>query len=124
MLLHVDGLNKSWDGMNMPSSDYEGSLGEFEYDNFPLALQRLFSPEEIRAYDLSKMVGSAMVRRDEMDDDNTEFGSDGTRYVCDLSLNYFRGKLVEHFDILFKAGRIRWPKSRGKTIESSIDRVI
>ena len=27
MLLDIDGLNKPWDGVNLPTSDYSGSFG-------------------------------------------------------------------------------------------------
>jgi hypothetical protein len=33
--------------------------------------------------------------------------------VRHLSLNYFRGRLVEHFDILFQRHQVQWPARRG-----------
>ena len=35
---------------------------------------------------------------------------EGVRVVKDLTLEYFRGRLVEHFDILFQKKQIVWPK--------------
>ena len=35
------------------------------------------------------------------------------RRVRDLSFDYFRGRLVEHFDILFHANGIQWPTRMG-----------
>ena len=37
----------------------------------------------------------------------------GIRVVRKLSLPFFRSKLVEHFDILFKQNRIKWPSRNG-----------
>ena len=127
MLLFVDGLDKSWDGQSMCASEYEGQFGDFEYDDFPLALQRLLSPEEIRAYDSSKKVTRAVAKvseRNVNDNENAPVRMDGTRNVGSLSLNYFRDRLVEHFDIKFKAGQLQWPMSRGKQIVASLDRDI
>ena len=41
---------------------------------------------------------------------------DACRVVRDLSLTFFRGRLVEHFDILFHTPNLGvvWPLSRGK----------
>lgn len=127
MLLYIDGLDKSWDGQSMCSSDYEGQFGDFEYDDFPLALQHLLSPEEIRAYDSSKMVARAMGTvsdRQVNNNNNAPIGKEEFRKVGSLSLNYFRDRLVEHFDIKFKAGQVQWPKLRGKQMVASLDRVI
>jgi hypothetical protein len=49
------------------------------------------------------------------------FSMGDVREVWQLSLNYFRGRLIEHFDIKFKAGEIKWPRLRGKKIISSAD---
>ena len=38
---------------------------------------------------------------------------DGVRIVSDLSLNFFCGQLIEHFDILFERHQIQWPSRRG-----------
>ena len=127
MLLFVDGLKKSWDGQSMCASEYEGRFGDFEYDDFPLALQHLLSPEEIRAYDSSKKVMRAVAKvseRNVNDNENAPVRMDGTRNVGSLSLNYFRDRLVEHFDIKFKAGQLQWPTLRGKQIVASLDRDI
>ena len=50
-------------------------------------------------------------RPDEMD---TDTGAASVRVVRDLSYDYFRSRLVEHFDILFHHGgsvgrHIKWP---------------
>ena len=33
--------------------------------------------------------------------------------VRELGLNYFRSKLVSHFDIAYKRGEVEWPKRNG-----------
>ena len=40
--------------------------------------------------------------------------SEEVRKVADLGLGYFRSRLVEHFDILFKQNKIKWPARRGE----------
>lgn len=122
MLLHVDGLDKPWDGVNMPGSDYSGSFGELDFDEMPLAMQRLFSPDEVRAYDTSLMSELAV---DDVGGDigSDEEGIDGIRVVRNLSLAYFRGRLVEHFDIKFKDGKVKWPRSRGKVPRWNTDSI-
>ena len=119
MLLNIDGLDQPWDGIRMPKSDYEGRFGELEFDDMPLSMQRLYSPDEVRAYDTSVLAGRSMRMIEEVygDDDCV----DGIREVGKLSLNFFRQRLIEHFDIKFKAGEIIWPRSRGKQIVSSTD---
>lgn len=119
MLLNIDGLDQPWDGIRMPKSDYEGRFGELEFDDMPLSMQRLYSPDEVRAYDTSVLAGRSMRMIEEVygDDDCV----DGIREVGKLSLNFFRQRLIEHFDIKFKAGEIIWPRSRGKQIVSSAD---
>jgi len=123
MLLKIDGLNAPWDGTCMPKSDYEGRFGELEFDDLPLSMQRLYSPEEIRAYDTSLLLsaGSDTIHGDG-GGNNNDFITGDIREVRKLSLNYFRGRLIEHFDIKFKAGEIKWPRSRGKQITSSADK--
>ena len=54
MLLNVDGLKKPWDGGHPPTSDYESSFGNLEFDNLPLAMQRLFLPYKFFAFNISK----------------------------------------------------------------------
>ena len=120
MLLKVDGLDKPWDGIRMPKSDYEGRFGELEFDDIPLSMQRLYSPDEVRAYDTSVLVQRSSTRMI-IDDHSGDNFVDGIREVGKLSLNFFRQRLIEHFDIKFKAGEIIWPRSRGKQIVSSAD---
>ena len=122
MLLCVDGLEKPWDGINMPTSDYEGRFGELEFDDLPLAMQRLYSPDEVRRYDTSSRptpVVAAVEANTLANEDNKL--DDGPRIVRKLSLPFFRGRLVEHFDIKFKEGKVVWPRSRGKRPSSQVD---
>lgn len=113
MLLHIDGLDKPWDGVNMPTSDYDGRFGELDFDDLPLSMQRLYSPDEVRAYDTSNMSEHSLAY-DGNESGNEGVDGDGVRVVRNLSLNYFRGRLVEHFHIKFMEGKVKWPRSRGK----------
>jgi hypothetical protein len=122
MLLNVDGLNKPWDSQHIPTSNHESSFGNLEFDDLPLAMQRLFLSDKIRAYDTSTLV--MQVRRQEEQEEllnNLEAGRSDVRVVRQLSLNYFHGRLVEHFEIQFKAGKIKWPHLRGKQLVTSDD---
>jgi hypothetical protein len=41
-------------------------------------------------------------------------GCNAPRVVKDLSLPYFRSKLIQHFDIAFKRNEIQWPGRRNQ----------
>jgi hypothetical protein len=123
-LLEEDGLDEQW--KNGVPSDWEGDLGLHSSadvsDHAPaFALQRLHSPEERRAYDTSGHgVGSDrdIVAPDNQSNDDTSsedpvVGSQGVRYVPKLSYNFFRSRLVEHFDIRFHQNKIKWPSRLG-----------
>lgn len=51
MLLTVDGLDKSLNEVDVPTSEYEHGLGKIEVDDLPLLMQCLFNPEEVWWYD-------------------------------------------------------------------------
>ena len=125
MLLDIDGLSGEWkDGI--PLSDWLGELGEHD-DNFalddsavPNAIKRLSANLNYRMYDTSGMgVGDDELEEtlnnvdnecSDIDEDSTcEVNAAGERTVRLLSLNYFRKKLVEHFDILMSGNRVQWP---------------
>jgi hypothetical protein len=48
MLLHANGLDKPWNEVNQPTSEYKHELGEVEFDDLPLPMQCLFNPDEVR----------------------------------------------------------------------------
>ena len=123
MLLEVDGIDGSWDGID----------GQFDFDenadNLPFALQRLHSAAERRNYDTSGM-GPGFVNSDsefEYDEEDmsipieetmyeylqiNEINIDGINDVRNLTADYFQLKLIEHFDILFKQYNIKWPRKQ------------
>jgi len=45
---------------------------------------------------------------DNTDDDDT--GRADVKIVRHLTLNNFRGRLIEHFDIMFKRNQLVWPQ--------------
>lgn len=121
MLLKIDGLDKPWDGVNAPHSNYEGRLGDLEFTDMPVSMQRLYSPSEARAYNVSATADAAvraqrpLVVQGESSNigmKDYHYADNEVRVVCKLSLNYFRSRLVEHFDILFHDGKVVWPRSR------------
>lgn len=121
-LLEIDGLDQPWDGVNATTSEWTGDLGELDPTDVPLALRRIMTPADIRSYDTSRVGGtatnaSAVVVSDDEDTNNdteTDGVAEEVRKVRHLSLDFFRCKLVEHFNIKFDRNEIIWPKRSGK----------
>lgn len=116
-LLEVDGLDKPWDG-GVPTSSWDGEMGGVEA--VPNSVARLTSDLGPRGYDLSGMGPGSDVHEPAKDDasDDDEDGDllvmDEVRCVRKLGLGFFRRKLVEHFDILWKQNKVKWPQRRGR----------
>ena len=128
MLLEVDGLDEHWqEGVE---SDWQGELGQHDEEDFinyapPFAVCRLHSPTARRNFDASSLeveedqengelaTNEELIARGTTSNDPTP-DANGCRVVRKLSQEYFRSKLVEHFDILFHQGKIVWPKRAGK----------
>ena len=143
MLLEIDGLDEAWDGMKVPTSDSEGDLGDLEEEDVPEAVRRALNPSQIRAYDTTiigaadreedeervRGVSTGPTLDEDEDDvdrdiisveeDTLVSDSDGdgddtdVRVVHHLSQKFFRDRLVEHFNIVFRGGGLTWPKRRG-----------
>jgi len=111
-LLEIDGLDGEWDGVN----------GQHEVTDVlrhaPAALQHLYVNPALM--DLSGMghgndvengvmPSNGQVLEGVMNDDDPP---ETVRVVRNLSLNYFRRKLIEHFDILFQRKELVWPSHR------------
>jgi DDE superfamily endonuclease len=135
-LLEIDGLDVRWEAG--VSSDWEGELGQLngnDVEQFassrtraPFAIQRLHSVlagDEViaryRNYDTSGMgpgnEGDSVpqnVRLEEPDPNENasiyEATENGVRAVRKLSLEYFKGRLIEHFDIMWQKKQIVWPR--------------
>ena len=119
MLLEVDGLDVEWNG-EIGLHDESDVLNYL--DNF--ALQHLQSSNvDVRLYD-----ASGMGPGDDLDIDSSnqepptddihdiyELGGGMMRFVKNMSMDYFRKKLVHHFDIKFTQHALVWP-SRTKNI--------
>jgi hypothetical protein len=120
-LLEADGLDEEWEGG--VSSDWEGELGEHDEEdvarNLPAAIANLHSPAERRRYDTSGMSFGDDVEMDDLENvtqpdasmnvDEME-DSDGVRIVRNLSLAFFRARLIEHFDIRWQRHELVWPQ--------------
>jgi hypothetical protein len=140
-LLNEDGLNKAWeDGV---LSDWEGELGlhnvqDVEY-HIPDAVQRLMTRGELRRYDVSGMGFRSNVRDGEQPPlplppshqrghscttDTSlvvaDLTASGVRVVKDLSLDFFRSKLIRHYDIAFQRNEIQWPGKRNRQRQVNI----
>lgn len=125
-LLEVDGLDKRWQN-GVHTSYWEGEAGEFDSDDVALvarigqpdAIRRLLNPALRRGYDTSAMGAGDDLDMDYDINSQGNFEQDQTgpnspdqlsvRIVKDLSQPYFRSKLVDHFDILWRQGKIVWP---------------
>ena len=128
-LLEIDGLDDEWIG-GVRTSDWTGSMGEHDFEGvsseIPNAIARLSTNLDPRNYDISGMgpgsddigVPNHQVHLDLGLDSYVPGPSayvPGTevRIVNQLGLGFFRQKLVDHFDILWRQNRIVWPTRKG-----------
>ncbi|KAL7544914.1 hypothetical protein ACHAWF_009079 [Thalassiosira exigua] len=127
-LLDIDGLDEVWkDGILVQRSDWTGEMGKHDFEGIdeevPNAIARLSANLDPRNYDLSGMGPGDDVLNvhpveidlglDAESDAAVVASISGTRVVRELGLGFFRRKLVEHFDILWSRGEIKWPCRRG-----------
>ena len=120
-LLDIDGLDKKWKN-GIPTSIWTSSLGLNDFDgmseHIPNAIARLSTNLEPRNYDsLGMGPGDDVVEQYAVDIDLVDHSHHGlvdgeVRVVRKLGLGFFRSRLVEHYDILWKQNKITWPKSR------------
>ena len=114
-------MDDAWDGEGIPTSDWEGELGDHDFEGLPEPIARLTATLDRRTYDLSGMGPGGDVGLDErhpIDLDTrvvreTPPHIGEVRVVKDLGPGFFRSKLMEHFDILWRRGEIEWPTRRG-----------
>lgn len=117
-LLEVDGIDGEWDGaLGMQDANDVTS-------HVPFSLQRLQLGFDPRLYDASGIgpgedvqgliATMETVNNRELHgaEHNAEAEVGGCRIVRYLSLNYFRNKLIQHFDIMFKRYELVWPQRR------------
>lgn len=109
-LLEIDGLDGDW----------EGQIGLHDtrdvMQHLPFAVQRLHDGWDPRTFDASGLgPGDDRINRElsmeannNTDDDDT--GRADVKIVRHLTLNNFRGRLIEHFDIMFKRNQLVWPQ--------------
>jgi Plant transposon protein len=105
VFLEHDGLNIDWEQGG--KSDWEGELGEFdddedEYDHSGMGLGN----------DITHMGEN----EDTVDVGDVDIGIQdiqNCREVRHCSYNVFKQRLIEHFDILFKKGLVKWPTRNG-----------
>jgi hypothetical protein len=132
----TDGLNERWES-GVPS-DWEGEMGEHDDEYIvcqyalPNAISNLRTPAEVRGYDISGMgthspyaengaddeIGNHN-NSDDMETEDTganDMETDDTgavravRVVRNLSQEYFRKRLVQHFDICWRRNDLVWPQ--------------
>jgi DDE superfamily endonuclease len=134
-LLDIDGLDDKWQG-GVPS-DWESELGLHDMEDTarfvpPAALARLNARQlSARHYDMSGMgPGEDQDTIEEDEQDASEAGQGfyvenatigghivngvcvgGVRVVRKLPRDFFRRKLVEHHDILWRQNKLKWPRS-------------
>ena len=123
-LLEIDGLDKAWDGQGIPQSDWNGEMGDHDFEGLPEPMARIASTLDARNYDRSGMGAGSDVgieERHPIDLDRITVATEVTptaagtvRVVNNLGLGYFRSKLVEHFDILWQRHEVKWPSRRAR----------
>ena len=123
-LLEHDGLDDKWD--SGVGSDWQGENGDFDEVMVgryapPDAIARLSNPVERRSYD-STRTGSNVEESGERNQpremrmrfhQRMQRNQNKIRIVKDLSLDYFRDRLIEHFDILWERHEVVWPSRNG-----------
>jgi hypothetical protein len=135
-LLNEDGLSAGWE--EGTPSIWEGSLGFHDVcdaqEHLPAAVHRLMSPMDLRTFDLSRVglmgpttdnvdVHAARCEQDLYHNHHRheERGGNNAFVTCKvvkkLSLNYFRSKLIKHFDIAFQRNEFKWPGKRNQVIQ-------
>lgn len=113
-LLEIDGLDGEW----------EGAIGQHDAHDIvrhmPFSIGRLQAGLDPTLYDASGMgpgedyagliaAMETMNAGERIDDDANE---EAIRIVRYFSLKYFRNKLIQHFDIMFKRYQLVWPQHR------------
>ena len=124
-LLDIDGLDKDWDGRNVPTSEWEGELGQLDIDGLPainvvqLATASHFEPRNFDSLGMGPgedIADGQEIHPRDLDEVVERISSTDDRSVClvgNLGLGFFRNRLVEHYVILFKQNRLVWPEKRG-----------
>ena len=116
-LLEADGLSSEWE--RGVASDYELNLGLLRGEDLehlpPHLRHRTFDIAHMgRGDDCLECTGDLGVPETIRTSPPTS-GSTATRIVKDIPLEFFRDRLVEHFDILFREHHIKWPSRTGLT---------
>ncbi len=115
MLLEINGLDVEWSGGIgiHDEGDVENYLHPFALD----CLQRNFT-SDVQNYDASNMGPGDDIDYETVDDEPNEEGAqddcykwspETVQYVQHMTMQYFRKKLVAHFDILWSQHRQVWP---------------
>ena len=56
-LLDIAGLDNSWDGLGVsPASDWEGEMGDHDFEGLPEPMAQLTAELDPRTYDVSELV--------------------------------------------------------------------
>ena len=117
MLLEVDGLADGWE--NGVASEWEMEADSTQ--DLPFALRRLITPGTNRNFDISGFgsgndmatsTDSLSTVTSEVDRSNESRVATNNTSICvnDMSLSYFRTKLIRHFNIAFQKEEVHWPK--------------
>ena len=66
----------------------------------------------LHAFEKNSTDENAEVESDDEEETNVQIPMDvhSTKNASDLPFDFFRSKLVEHFDMLFQSKKISWPK--------------
>jgi hypothetical protein len=116
-LLEIVRLNGQWRG-GVQLSDWERELGGLDFAGLPSSIPdtiaRLSANLDPRNYDVSGMgPGEDVVGECNANDRGQDDGIVGFKTaVKDLLLPFFHCQLVDHFTIIFRLYKIKWPQHR------------
>lgn len=122
MLLEIDGLNDRWESLSVQEqSIWNGELGQHDSPTRNFAISRLFQTSGGDMFSNFDVSGIGRADGDEAIQDGRgtrggkihAVGDKALRVVAELDFDYFRGRLVEHFDIAFEKHSLEWPKRNG-----------
>jgi hypothetical protein len=111
-------LDKDW--MHGMASEWEGGLWNHHSADVAehgpnFAIRWLNSPKEMRTFDVSGVGPGTNAEESNSDEAKEHVGENpaigdhrSVHIVHKLSLPYFRDRLVQHFDILFRQNKIKW----------------
>lgn len=122
-LLEVDGLDKRWqEGIE---SEYERAYGRLTADDFPhsFGLSQNHNDIDTSGMGCGRDVDNSLPIPHDTTMNQVPSGT-SIRIVRNLNRDFFRDRLIEHFAILLRRKKIRWPSRTGLKPSANVSRVL